>query len=129
MKLNNHEIFIDRVNGYSYYLEDTKLLVLANLQAGISYVTSIESSGGVEFKVGESKTTTLVAKLFKNGVDITTEVPAFAFRWRRVSVKERVPPNDDTTWNTSHAAGYKQITINTDEVSSRATFFCDIIIQ
>lgn len=128
MKLRENEIFIDRVNKKTYYLSGGELKVLADLTEGISYVTYVESSNGVEFKVGESLTTTLTAKLFKNGVDITAEIPEANFKWRRVSIKAMLPPYDDDTWNLSHGAGYKTITVNTDEVEARATFFCDISI-
>ena len=108
--------------------EPRELRVLADLNGGTSYITKIESSNGVEFKVGESLTTTLTAKLFKNGVDITSTLLDSQFTWRRVSIKDMLPPYDDETWNLSHGGGYRAVLVSTDEVEARATFFCDILI-
>jgi hypothetical protein len=93
---------------------------------GRSYVVSIESTNGTIFRVGQSTQTTLIARVFKNGVDITADIAASKFTWRRVSASPQPYPNDDATWNITYSAGYKQITVSVDDVQARATFFCDI---
>ena len=90
------------------------------------YLLSIESTNGTIFRDGLNQQTTLIARLFKNGVDITSTTPASQFAWRRVSINPLPYPNDDATWNAAYQAGYKQITISVDDVDAKATFFCDI---
>lgn len=93
---------------------------------GISYDVEIESTNGIIFRPGQARTTLLIAHVFLNGVEITDQLPASRFRWRRVSYYPREHPNDDATWNAMYAQGYKQISVTVDSVESRATFFCDI---
>jgi hypothetical protein len=105
----------------------TPALFAQNGTNGEAYLVIIESSNGTEFRVGENQTSTLKAMVFKNGVDVTDSFDSSQFRWRRVSINNQAPPNDDATWNASYVSGYKQIIINVDDVDSRASFFCDII--
>jgi hypothetical protein len=93
---------------------------------GEMYLLSIESTNGTIFRDGLNQQTTLIARLFKNGVDITAGTPASQFKWRRVSINPQPYPNDDATWNSAYQSGYKQITISVDDVDAKATFFCDI---
>ena len=109
-------------------LLDTQVVdVVYKGDVGQSYQVVIESSNGTEFKVGQASTTTLKARLFLNGEEITVSTPASWFKWRRVSMYPDPYPNDDDTWYYNHLSGYKEITVNIDEVDSQATFFCDII--
>lgn len=93
---------------------------------GEMYLLTIESTNGTVFRDGLNQQTTLIARLFKNGVDITASTPASQFAWRRVSMNPLPYPNDDATWNSTYISGYKQITISVDDVDAKATFFCDI---
>lgn len=102
--------------------------IISTPDDGVVYNIIVGSTNGTIFRVGESSSTTLTARVFRNGVEITDDVPASAFKWRRVSTIARIPPFDDDTWNQSHSAGYKQITVDIDEVSSRASFFCDVAL-
>ncbi len=102
------------------------ILFATNGLDGQAYLVIIESTNGTEFRVGENQTSTLKAMVFKNGVDVTDLFDPSQFRWRRVSIVDQPPPNDDATWNTLYASGYKQILINVDDVDSKASFFCDI---
>jgi hypothetical protein len=94
---------------------------------GISFVVKIESTNGDVFKPGESVETMLIAHVFRNGNEITADIPATQFRWRRVSFMNPQYPNDDATWNANYLTGYKQVLVTTDGIDSRATFHCDII--
>lgn len=94
---------------------------------GITYDVKIESTNGDQFRVGQSTTTLLVARVFKNGVDVTNDIPESKFQWKRVSYFPQPYPNDDDTWNTTYQAGYKQVQINVDSVYARATFHCYIV--
>jgi hypothetical protein len=90
---------------------------------GLSYVVIIESTAGTVFRPGEDTMTTLIAHVFENGVEVTNDIPAVQFSWRRVSDNYA----DDLIWNAMHASGYKVININMGTMNSRATFFCDIV--
>lgn len=93
---------------------------------GISYEVEIESTNGNIFRPGFNASTLLIAHVFLNGVEITDELPASRFRWRRISFFPRQPPDDDASWNALYAQGYKQISVTIDTVEARATFHCDI---
>ncbi len=94
---------------------------------GETYITTIESTNGTAFKVNQDSTTTLIARIFKNGVEVTNFFHPNQFSWRRVSMINPPVPNDDASWNTLYSSGYKQIVVSVDDVDSNATFFCDII--
>lgn len=94
---------------------------------GISYVVKIESTNGDIFRVGQASSTTLIAHVFRNGTEVTATIPSSNFRWRRVSFVNPQYPHDDQTWNNDYATGYKQVIITTENIDSRATFFCDIL--
>lgn len=113
--LTKERVFFDGANWVADY-------------SGMTYNVTIESTNGFVFRVGEARTTILSARVFRNGVEITDTIPSSSFSWRRVSIIGRVPPFDDTTWNTEHSSGYKQIVVDIDEVSSRASFFCDVTV-
>jgi hypothetical protein len=95
---------------------------------GIDYDVVITSSHGNVFRVGQGRQTTLAARVFRNGEEITSTLPTSAFKWSRVSSIPQEAPYDDATWNAQYQAGYKQILISVDDVNSRATFNCEIDI-
>lgn len=92
-----------------------------------AYRVEVESTNGNTFKPGESLVTTLIAHVYRGDTEVTSEIDANRFRWRRFSYYPLPYPNDDTTWNNDYRQGYKQIIITTDTVESRATFHCDIM--
>lgn len=92
-----------------------------------NYVVQIESSGGTVFRVGQGTHTTISGRVFRNGEEITSTVPAAWFSWRRSSSVARDPPLDDATWNTAYATGYKAIDLSVDDFLARAAFSLDII--
>lgn len=92
-----------------------------------NYDTEIESTNGTEFRVGQGTQTMLVGHVFKNGEEVTADIPESWFRWRRVSLVPQPAPNDDATWNAAYASGFKQVNVSVDDVSARATFFLDIL--
>jgi len=89
--------------------------------------TVIESSNGEVFKPGQSMTTILRPRCFRNGLEITDTLPDSAFRWTRTSYYPQTPPNDDATWNQNHAAGYRTIEVTAESIYARATYTVDII--
>ena len=121
----NYLITGKHLNGLAFSV--TKSQTLTKSKSGAAYLTVIESTNGGAFRVGENRSTTLKAHVFLNGVEVTDIIPAGDFRWRRVSMYPDLSLITDTAWNNLYIAGYKQITVNVDEVDSQATFFCDII--
>ena len=120
-------VYKNSTDGKSYVLTGTPLGWVVYLEDGKLFYLTISSTNGTVFRVGQSSNTNLVAHLFKNGAEVTDQTPAGWFRWRRVSSIPQQPPKDDATWNSLYVTGYKQITINVDDVYARATFFCDIL--
>lgn len=87
----------------------------------------IESTNGTMFKPGQTTVTSLIAHVFRNGLEITSEISETRFRWRRASFYPLPPPDDDATWNSNHSAGYKVIEVTAQDIYARATYFCDIL--
>jgi hypothetical protein len=94
---------------------------VAELEDSIPYVVQIISTHGLVFKP-EDTATTLIARVYRGEDDVTDEIDANYFRWTRVSND----PVDDQRWNDRNASGTKQITITTEDVRQKATFFCDV---
>ena len=94
---------------------------VAELEDSIPYVVQIISTHGLVFKP-EDTATTLIARVYRGEDDVTDEIDANYFRWTRVSND----PVDDQKWNDRNASGTKQITIATEDVRQKATFFCDV---
>ena len=86
------------------------------------YRLVISSSNGNIFKNGIINTT-LYATVFSWDENITDTLDPNQFIWTRVSDDAAA----DTVWNADHAGGTKSIVITSDDVTERATFFCDLI--
>lgn len=89
--------------------------------------TDIQSTNGDKFRPGQSVSTTLIPRVFKNGLEITDALPDSAFRWTRQSFFPQVPPNDDYSWSQNHATGFRTIEVSTDSVHARATYTLEIL--
>lgn len=113
-----------RAGGLTEELDRSNVPVLED---GVDIDVHVESTNGTVFRVGQARQTMLVARVFRNGVDITDTVPASRFRWVRVSMDNPLPPNDDAAWNANYASGFKQILVDVDQVFAKATFHCQII--
>lgn len=112
--------------GFTELHDSETVHILEEGKDAVSYDLKIESTNGDQFRVGQSTTTLLKARVFRNGVEVTDEIPADKFSWVRVSYYPQPAPNDDATWNSLYASGYKQIQIDVDSVYARATFHCYI---
>jgi hypothetical protein len=68
--------------------------------------------------------TTLEARVYQEGAEITDQYAASQFRWTRSSLE----PTADAIWNSAHySVGSKSLHITDEDVESRATFFCELI--
>lgn len=106
----------------------TKEFTVAKSFPAVNYDVELESSNGTFFRIGNAANTVLKARVYRNAQEVTSELPASAFQWTRVSAIPRDPPYDDASWNALYTQGYKQITVSVDDVFARATFFCQISI-
>lgn len=94
---------------------------------GIKFHVEVESTNGNYFRIAGSKTTVLVPHVFENGVEVTADIPAAKFSWRRVSY---VDTSGDAAWNLANAGlatGLKTITLTIDSIYAKATYHCDIL--
>lgn len=125
-KWKQNAVYKNSTDGHSYVLTGSPLGWVIYISDGKMFSVVIESSNGTVFRRDAGSQTTLKARVFKNGAEVTDVTPEAWFAWRRVSAIPREAPNDDATWNSLYASGYKQVLISVDDVYARATFFVDI---
>lgn len=118
-------LFAENVDNF-YTTPPLQAVTLPILDDATVYTVKIVSSNGVVFRKGEARQTTLVARVFRNGEEITDELSPISFKWSRKSMDPQPPPNDDESWNQNHQAGFKSIVVSVDDVFARATFNCDV---
>lgn len=98
------------------YIEEA----VEDVEVSLPITVQIDSSAGVIFK-NRNISTILTATVYKGGVDITSEVQQF--KWTK---KDR-NGNPDTSW--SRYTTSNTITINTDDVTSKAVFGCEVTVE
>lgn len=100
---------------------DTGTFEDAATESDIAWKVEIVSSNGLIFK-NNIIDTVLSAKVYKGKKEMTDELDASKFTWKRTSMnKER-----DAKWNDLDGVGVKQITITKEDINQRATFSCEI---
>ena len=87
----------------------------------IAWKLEIISSNGNIFK-NNIVDTVLSARVYKGKKDVTDELPASSFRWKRTSLNS----TRDAKWNDADGIGVKSITITREDINQRATFTCEI---
>lgn len=87
----------------------------------IAWKIDIISTNGMVFK-NNIIDTQLQAMVFKGKNDVTMELNASQFVWKRKSNN----PEEDARWNETKGKGVKSINITTDDVYEKATFTCEI---
>ena len=98
------------------YIDDA----IGDIEVSLPVTIQIDSSAGVIFK-NKNISTILTATVYKGGEDITSEVTEF--KW----TKKNSDGTIDTSW--SRYTTSNTITINTDDVMSKAIFGCEVTIQ
>lgn len=98
------------------YIDDA----VEEIEVSLPITVQIDSSAGVIFK-NRNISTILTATVYKGGVDITSQVSRF--RW----TKKDASGNIDTSW--SRYTTSNTITINTDDVTSKAVFGCEVTVE
>ena len=87
------------------------------------YRVVIESNNGNIFKNGDISCT-LSCKVYSWDDDITDDINAANFQWRRKSKNTA----SDTQWNANHSGGTKTITLTPADVYGRSVFYCDVTL-
>lgn len=100
---------------------DTGQFEDAATENDIAWKLEIISSNGNIFK-NNIIDTVLSARVYKGKKDVTDELPASSFRWKRTSTNSI----RDAKWNDADGIGVKSITITREDVNQRATFTCEI---
>jgi len=89
-----------------------------------AYLLQLISEGGTTFRTTSAFSTTMRARVFKGGVEITDEFSDADFRWSRTSSDT----HSDAIWNSEHySVGGKTLSITQDDVAGRTNFFCTLL--
>ena len=107
---------------FSNLLDNQSIMVVSEGKDGEdAYHTEIMSVNGNMFKNGVIDTW-LYANVYKGSENITSQINANQFRWKRTSND----PASDALWNDKYSSGVKEIKITTEDIYKQATFTCDI---
>jgi hypothetical protein len=93
--------------------------------AGVdAYLLQVISEGGTTFRTTTPFATTMRARVFKGGVEVTDNFTDADFRWSRTSSDA----HSDAIWNSAHySVGGKTLSITQDDVAGRTNFFCTLL--
>lgn len=128
---NKHTVNVNYDNGYSRYNINAEDVAESLKSIGFNPMPDIEgdpwntyrleiySSNGVKITAG-SFNTVLNATLYKNNINITSELEDSHFKWIRVSMDN----DSDIIWNQKHSYGTKKIEITNEDINKRAVFHC-----
>ena len=98
------------------YIDDA----IGDVEVSLPITTQIDSSAGIIFK-NKNISTILTATVYKGGEDITSQIDRF--RW----FKKDQYGNIDTSWSRYTTSNI--ITINSDDVTSKAIFGCEVTVE
>ena len=98
------------------YIDD----VIEDVEVSLPITVQIDSSAGVIFK-NKNISTILTATVYKGGEDITSQISRFMW------TKRDKNGNTDPTW--SRYTTSNVIAINTDDVTSKAVFCCEVSVE
>jgi hypothetical protein len=89
-----------------------------------AYLLQVISEGGTTFRTTTAFTTTMRARVFKGGIEVTDSFTDADFRWSRTSSDT----HSDAIWNSAHySVGGKTLSITQDDVAGRTNFFCTLL--
>lgn len=107
---------------YTSFKQNTEQ-VLNDIESQKMYRVQIESNNGNIFKNGDISCV-LSCRVFSWDEDITDEINAANFKWKRKSKNTE----DDTAWNARHAGGTKSIEVTSSDVYGRSVFYCEVTL-
>lgn len=87
---------------------------------GVIYVDITSVRGNI--MLNGQGSVTLTASVYQDGKDITATITPNRYSWTRDSGESE----SDTTWNSTHVGVGNIITVTSEEVFRRASFFCQI---
>lgn len=93
---------------------------IEDVEVSLPITVQIDSSAGVIFK-NKNISTILTATVYRGGEDITSEVTRF--KW----IKKDKNGNPDSSWSRYTTSNI--ITINSDDVTSKAVFGCEVTVE
>lgn len=89
---------------------------------GSSFTVTIESTNGSVFRL-DGVSTTLSCRVWVNTTEVTDDLDASLFCWKRTSSE----PASDPSWDTSSKAiGHKSVDITPQDCAGRTVFSCEI---
>jgi hypothetical protein len=89
-----------------------------------AYLLQVISEGGTTFRTTSAFSTTMRARVFKGGIEVTDNFTDADFRWSRTSGDTHA----DAIWNSAHySVGGKTLSITQDDVAGRTNFFCTLL--
>ena len=94
--------------------------VAEEIEEQIGYRVEISTDAG-EVLSDYVKKTTLRARVYRGGKEVTNDIAASRFRWKRASADA----TSDALWNAAHA-GIKQFQLTNADVFFSATYTCEI---
>lgn len=97
--------------------------VVGQFNADVTYRVDIVSTDGIVFKNDDIRTT-LIAVVYRGITDVTSQIDANNFHWKRKSTD----PDADFLWNQAHFGGTKTIEVFNTDVYQKATFSCDVTL-
>lgn len=112
--------FTSVVDDKSYSVTHT---VFKHYDGANSYSLYVESEYGTVFHNGQISTT-LHARVYQGGTEVTERIPEHCFRWTRTSLNAE----SDTLWNATEHVG-RSLHITEDDVWRKAVFNCEVEIS
>lgn len=110
--------------GMATTIYSSSIAVRKAAKDGWSFTVTIESSNGNVFRPTNINTT-LTCHVFKNGTEITDDLEAWRFMWKRTTSDSAA----DTSWNNlSKARRTKTVDITTADCLGRTVFDCEVEI-
>lgn len=97
--------------------------VVGQFNTEVTYRVDIVSTDGIVFKNDDIRTT-LIAIVYRGITDVTSQIDANYFRWKRKSTDTQA----DELWNQAHFGGTKTIEVFNTDVYQRATFSCEVTL-
>lgn len=111
--------FVVRSSGTSYHVTHT---VVKQYDGCDSYSLHVESDSGTVFR-NHMVETTLRARLYKAGTEITDRIPDEHFLWNRISDDT----DSDALWNAEEHRG-RTLRITGEDVWRKAVFNCEVLM-
>jgi hypothetical protein len=120
------QLWLDKESNILYRYDGTKWVEVTK----DTYTVNIISSNGAVFKTSSTtRSTTLIAKVYKNGTDITNEVASRIIPIDVIWTRKSKDNFYDTTWNSKHTVHAMSVDITSFDISLNAIYTCTLYIN